>query len=373
MEKKSYNHIVRPVRQSDINKVLSLHNEFYKEQRTPEQWHWEYASNYPDYFVFVVSEYEGRVVGTQGMIPIYLNINQKLYLSGKSENSLVDKNYPGKNKFTFKEMYFFAMSECKSKNMCCVWGFTPLKKVWREKLLFEVYENAMYDTTLVLDLKSALSQILSSKTFTSSKSASKKSIMLFMPLFGSLYSKLFRFNVRFSKNKKNSKFKVYDKPKDINDVECLYGSLIKKYPKLIHINQDEKYLKWRIFNNPNINYKTFFVYEGNVLRAYAYFYVKEKIAYITDFTYQDNDAGAFLLRNLLSSFIKEKIGIVRFFGNSKNQLIQNTFSLMEKFGFLKRKSVLSFVLKNISYEDEKRLYNIENWYLNDLWKEGYYR
>jgi len=368
-----YNHILREIRDSEILEVVLFHNAYYKEQRTTEQWLWEYKGNYPDSFVFVVSEYGSRIVGTQGMIPIHLTLNGIEYLTGKSENSLIAQNYPGKNLFKFKELYTFAISECESKNMCCVWGFTSLVSVWRKKLLFQVYEDAIYNALLIINLRIALTQVFKSKTFTSSMSAPKKMTLLLLPIVGAFYAKVFRWNGRLLKKRKKDKFTIVKEPKDVKDLERLYEKFREKYPDLIYIHQDEQYLIWRIFKNPNIVYKTFFVYEGKELRAYAYIHMKDNVAYITDLTYLTNEAGIFILRILLDYFIKEKIGIVQFLGNIKNELIENTFSLLEKFGFLKRKNSLSFVLKNISYSNEKELYDIRNWYLNELWKEGYYR
>ena len=37
----------------------------------------------------------------------------------------------------------------------------------------------------------------------------------------------------------------------------------------------------------------------------------------------------------------------------------------------KYKSSMSFILKNMAYEDEKCLYDIKNWYMNGLWTEDY--
>jgi len=109
--------------------------------------------------VFTVIKDNSKIVGTQGMIPIFLNINEKKHLSGKSENSLLDRNYRGKK--LFEKLYEYAMSLCKDKNIFCVWGFTSAGKVWRDKLNFSIYKNIMYSTLLILNLRQFISsQIL---------------------------------------------------------------------------------------------------------------------------------------------------------------------------------------------------------------------
>ena len=87
--------IIRTVESSDINEVVSFYNTLEGDNRTTEQWVWEYKGSYHDLFVFTVAEDDGRIVGTQGMIPIYLNIKGERYLSGKSENSLLNPAYRG--------------------------------------------------------------------------------------------------------------------------------------------------------------------------------------------------------------------------------------------------------------------------------------
>jgi len=354
---------IRQVRDSDIDKVISLHNLNYGDKRTPKHWIWEYKSNYPDRFVFTIIEDKDRVVGTQGMIPIYLNIKGKTHLSGKSENSLLDPKYRGGN--LFKELYDFAMSLCKAKKMCCVWGFTSATRVWRNKLRFHVYEDAMYTSFLILDPRRFISfEILGSKEGIVRKIAK---FLLVIRLY--LYSFAQIFAYRYPKRTPR-KFSIEQKLRSASDLGELYKRLRAKYADLIHIEQDEKYITWRIFNNPNIEYTTYFLYEDNLLRAYCYVNINKKYAYLTDLTFEDYEAGDFLLRTILNLLHKRKITSALFMGNIKNPLMASIFNLLKNHGFTKRRGS-PFVLKNVSFKHEKCLHNIKNWYLNGLWTEGY--
>jgi len=354
---------IREIRDPDINKVVSLHNLNYRDKRIPKQWIWEYKGNYPDLFVFTIIDDNDGVVGTQGMIPIYLNIKGKTYLSGKSESSLLDPKYRGRN--LFEELYDFAMSLCKAKKMCCVWGFTTATKVWRNKLRFYVYEDAMYTSILILDPRRFISsEILRSREGMMRKIAK---FLLVMRLY--LYSFAHVFTYRYLKRTLR-KFSIEQKLRSASDLGKLYKRLRAKYADLIHIEQDEKYINWRIFNNPNIEYTTYFLYEDNLLRAYCYVNINKKNAYLTDLTFEDYEAGDFLLKTILNLLRKRKISTALFMGNIKNPLMTAIFNLLKKHGFAKRRGS-PFVLKNISYKHEKCLHNIKNWYLNGLWTEGY--
>jgi hypothetical protein len=350
---------------SDINKALSLHNTHYGEKRTPAQWNWEYTSNYPELFVFVVLEDEDSIVGTVGIIPIYININGKRYLSGKRENSLLHSKYRGKT--WYQQMLRFAYPVCKAKNMHCLWSYTPAFKASRAAG-WCVNRNCIYESILILNLRSTLSNF-----FKSQQRIEKKIILSLLTLLGYSYSLMRGFFYRLANKYRDSNFSIERKLKSTNDLNVLYAQLRDKYPNLIHIDQDEKYLEWRIFNNPNIKYDTYFLYEDSLLRGYCYVSIRDNtVAALTDLTFETAAAGAFLLQNILNNLRRRKVGRVHFLGNVQNTLMIATFNLLRKSGFLKRRRYdYTFVLKNLSCDDENQLYDIKNWYIGGLWTEGY--
>jgi L-amino acid N-acyltransferase YncA len=356
---------IREISEGDIKKVISFHNLAFNDNRTDEDWNWEYRGIYPNRYIFVINEDNDQVVGTQAMIPIYLNINGKRQLSGKSENSLLDKKYRGKN--LWKEMYDFAISKCKKKDFCCIWGYTSATKVMRDKLKFSVYEDAIHKTNLIVDFQKAFLDVIKGNQ----KFINKIAISI-LTLLRYMYGISVRSLFSPSTKKLNAKYSLEKSLKSINDCMDLYKRLRNKYPYLIHIDQSEEYLKWRIFNNPNIKYNTYFVYEGALLRGYCYISSHDKkIAHLTDFTFENSEAGSFLLQILLNEWQHKHITNVQFMGNAKNKLMLTTFSLLKKYGFLEGRSSMSFVLKNISYPNEEFLYDIKNWYVGGIWTEGY--
>lgn len=346
----------KEIDEEEIQRVVSFHNKWYDDNRTPDQWLWEYKGMYPDSFVFTIIKDDNKIIGTQGMIPISINIGGEKYLSGKSENSLLDPKYRGGT--LFKELYEFAVSLCKKRGMCCIWGLTSVAKVWRDKLGFHVYDNAMYNTILILK------PIKFIKTFYPKKLVSFAAVLALYT-----YSALLRF---LHINLRDSKTGIVLKKQlaSVDDISKLYERLRKKYPDIIHIIQDQKYISWRIFNNPNVNYITFSAYENNILKGYCYVALtSRKEAYLSDLTFETVKIGESMLKFILREIQKQAL-CVYFFGNIKNPLIRRTFNLLKKYGFMKIRST-SFVIKNLSYENEEYLYDIRNWYINGLWTEGY--
>jgi hypothetical protein len=354
---------MKEIENNEISEVMSFHNLSYRDKRTVKDWIWEYKGNYPNLFVFTVIKDGDKVVGTQGMIPVYLNIKGETHLSGKSENSLLDPKYRGGERF--KELYDFAMALCKERKMRCVWGFTSAVKVWRNKLGFSVYEDAMYASMLILKPRQFITQIRKSKQDVVRKTAKSLAVMLL-----SLYSATRGFTFRCLKRTSRD-FSIEQRLRSSSDISELYKRLREKYAELIHIEMDEKYIAWRIFDNPNVEYATFFAYEDILLKAYCFVALsKSGEAYLSDLTFEDYEAGSFLLKKILHQFRRRKVTSAHFMGNIRNPLIATIFGLLKNSGFIKRDST-PFVLKNIFCEDEKFLSNIRNWYINGLWTEGF--
>nr|MDO8100888.1 GNAT family N-acetyltransferase [Candidatus Njordarchaeota archaeon] len=354
---------IRNVRDSDLSDVVSFHNAYHDDKRTVKQWLWEYGGMNTNAFVFSIMRDKGRVVGTQGMIPIPIIIKGKRLLSGKSESSLLDSKYRGRT--FFKDLYEFAVSRCKEKGMCCIWGFTSAARVWREKLRFYVDEDCMCECTLVLNPRPILSELLRSRD-----TIAKKLAYSLETTYVYLSSLIFR--TKSLRKMVGNKFSIKRSLKSANDIRSLFERLRLQHPHLIHIDQDKKYLRWRLFSNPNVKYRTFFVYEGSLLRAYCHLAIDCKKAYLTDFTCEDDAAGVLLIRSLLRELRDGRFAYLSFLGNSRNSIMDSTFGLLKSFGFVKRRFFyLPFVLRNLSQKNEKSLYDIGNWYLNALWTEGY--
>lgn len=351
---------IREVAASDVKEIVSFHNVAWGDSRKPEHWIWEFMGNYPDSFVFTIIKDREQVVGTQGMIPIYIYMRGKRLLSGKSESTLLHPEYRGRG--LFQNLYEFAISLCKDRGMQCIWGYTTAIKAFR-KAGFHTYEHAMYSSISILNLWRALPWIREQNI-----GAAKKMIVFLMSFPFWFYSSMLRATCRFS----DRGLVVRERLTDQRDLGSLYERLRSRYPNQIDIDLDERYLQWRIYNHPIFQYRTYFVYEGELLRAYAFVNTHDKrMAYLTDFTFESVEAGKPLLERILSEMCAEGIGAVMFFGNRTNLVISQAFKLLQRLGFVQIPSPSHFVLRNLSSEDEESLFDVANWYMNGLWTEGY--
>jgi hypothetical protein len=354
----------REISLAEFDRAFELHNSMLGDDRSASDWLWEYKGVYPQSSVFVIGRLGSKILGTQGMIPIYLNIEGERFLTGKSENSLVDPTLRGSG--FFRSIYDVAMELCRKRGMRCIWGFTPATKVWRKTLGFDVYENVMLNATRVIKLRTALNQIAKSET-----SYGKKIRLYLGALALLLYSRgtVFLFSLRISKT--HGGYTIETEPRTMDDVSHLYSRLRLSDPRLIHIEQDREYYNWRILKNPNVKYETLFVYAADGLKAYCYFTVgSSKVAYITDLASEEDAALGLLMGRVMSRLSSLKAGRVLFTGNAKNASISHIFEELRKMGFVNLRGLrASFVLKNVSCDESIR--DLSRWYLVGLWAEGY--
>lgn len=357
---------MKEIEDSEINQAVLLDNLENGRRRTTKQWIWEYKGNYPELSVFVVIKDDDKVVGTQGIIPIYLNIRGERHLSGKSESSLLAPEYRGRGLFT--RLKGLALSTSLAKGMCCVWGLGGVSTALRasSRLGFQIYRNVMCESVLILSPRRFVKSIIGSRRGLAGKIA-KSSAAISMFVFS-------RFIVYVCSNDffpHSHGFSVTRTPRSTNEIERLYSRLRDKYRSLIHLEQDEKYINWRVFRNPNVKYSTCFAYKDSSLGAYCYVaLLNTGEACLSDFTFEDPDTGNFLLETILNSLKRRRVSAVSFVGNIRNKQIALTFDMLRRHGFMKM-NFGPFTLRNLSYKDEKCLYDVSNWYINALWSEGF--
>lgn len=354
---------IREVTPSDVEKAISLHNAAYGDKKKPEHWIWEYKGGYPDSSVFTIIEDGDLIIATQGMIPIYVYVRGKRVLSGKSENTLLHPKYRGKG--LLQNLYEFAVSLCQIRGMEFIWGYSSSIAAIKalRKIRFLAYGSLMYISVSTIGPRLALSGVREENV-----GAVKRAVRSLVVLLLWVYSSIFRVMCWGS----DTGLSVRDRLADQQDLADLYERLRNRYPDLIHIDLDERYLQWRIHDHPIFKYRTYFVYEGDLLRAYAFVNMHDKRrVYLTDFTFETHSAGKFLLQKVLGQLRTEGVGAVVFWGNKQNPAMNRVFGLLQSFGFLRRKDPTHVVLRNLSFEDGEALLDMANWYLNGLWTEGY--
>lgn len=359
---------IRQINNTDFDSIIKLHNSHHCDFRTVNDFKWEYITYSNKKYVFYVIEKNDQIIGMQGMIPIKVNINGTMYLTGKTENSLVEE-IPSVRGVLFLRLYYHAMNMCKEVGMKFVWGITGKSDIWEKGLKFKVFQRVLYDTIFIFNVRRVISEIMNKKWI-----LPKKFGMILICYIIRLWSTFRKIITSISINLSYDEYELRMELYSPNDILNLYTGLRTKYPNLIHLEQNINYLKWRVYNNPIIDYVTFFIYgkDKKELKAYCFLAKsKSNIYYLSDFTFQETSAGHILINYILDYCNKEKIGSVLYYGNKSNELINNTFSLLKKYGFIMKRNNSPFVVKDIGFENKSILYDSKNWHINGLWSEGY--
>jgi len=139
------------------------------------------------------------------------------------------------------------------------------------------------------------------------------------------------------------------------------------------LNYSEFFVKWRILENPFIEYKTVRLTDhSNNLIAIVIYTVNDKTVFISELVFSD----ILLLKSVINEFIyflkARNINSVYFFGNIKNELYSFIFSTFKFFGArVYPNEKMKFVFKNLGNDEtENSKLDISLYALNGLWTEG---
>jgi hypothetical protein len=297
------------------------------------------------------------------MIPIDLDVAGDSKLTGKSENTLIDLAY--RRGLLFSKLYEYAVNLCAKNGMQFIWGFTTATKAL-QKVGFTVFPDIISNNIAVLNIPASIRY-----TWRSNRSFREKTIRsLLLIALGSL-SKTRALFTSLNHDEYHDKYIILPRLKSSKDMIEMYRRIRTTHENLITIHMNEQYLSWRIFNNPFIKYESYYLYEGNDLRAYAFVNVQNRFcAYLTDFTFEHWKPGQKLLSRILIDLATNKFAMVAFWANRANSILRGTISLLRSNGFVSKKEPMDFIMRNLVVAKTDALLNPEDWYINGLWTEG---
>lgn len=327
----------------DYENINSFYNRIYNENRTLEQFLWEFHNCPFGKSIYVIAEDNGKIIGTNCVIPIDLiTANNQIIRSGKSEDTLVDPEYRGQK--IFYKIYEFLFEKCKETNIQVIWGFTSATKPFKQ-LGFEIpydHEQAL----MVNNLRKSYSFLKSLNP--KNKTADK------IKIFGLCFlSKIKTFKGLKSST---STFKVEKTDKVILGIEDLIAKNQKTKPGSFAIHQTKDFQEWRIYSNPNF-YKThtYCVKKDNNLIALIVFNSHpNQIAYICQSTFHP-DLTSFekekILRTATKMLFKEGIFLVRTWVFNTNDINRNEISTFKNAGYIHLNRGIGLVWKELDKID----------------------
>lgn len=319
---------------------------------------WQYDS---EESVFGVIQDNNSILGTQGMISVNLFNNNNIFLSHKSETTYLSESIRGLG--LFEKLYKCCVNECKEKGSQYIWGFTALSKVWRNKLEFQVDENLIFESEIIISSRHQWIQF-----FNNPKNLKEFGKVMYC------FFKECNFKVKKILKKRKILKEIFIKPSA--NLEYDISKLIlktEKYNQFYSLNYSNLFLEKRILNSPFNKYNSLVVYNNNnEPLAIAIYTTNNGRFRISECLYNNEESLNQLIRSVIKLAIDQKQSKISFFGNIKNSIYQKVFELMESYGSkTTRCADMNFVLLSCAGTKKNQYSNLHNWLINGLWTEGY--
>ena len=371
--------IVRLATKADSKDCNELHNIAYGHSRNLDQWNWTFQNRlFPDLKLpFIVAEDDGKIVGTQALIPIQMIDKDGVYWSAKSEETLININYRGQG--LFEKMYEKAFEVSKTSNFQSIWGFTPARKAF----LRVGFEIPMDTSQLFKPLRAKCIAALINNGNSNSKSVKlkgffKRILFLLAGVIASVYS-----NIR-------QWFTIMLKP-GLEIVELRHLSSAPEQAKRLcfdfiaqwggaTIYRDQKYLKWRIFDNPFNKANMIGAYINGELVGYCAFSIGDnEMGYIIDIIVVEPKNSDITSRNIIHKLLStasSRLSDMGACGIRGWKITNHKFDKLvadeaKKLGYITVDRGTAVVLHK-SYETNyhRNTIEFENWSVSRIYTEG---
>lgn len=349
-----------------------FYNDYYHRDRTLKQWEWEFCSENKskdnnEAIPFIIAESDQEVVGVQALIPIKFIDKDGIYLTAKSEETLVSPKMRGKQ--LFAKMYDKLFDYAESVNIKHIWGFTPAGKAFN-KIGFETPS-----TTKQLIKTTNFSSIISAYTEINSQiNPIKKTLIFFAGIFIHLWSKIassFSLLTRFDKS-----FEFKDIYISNDEFALLTKNFIKTYGGTT-IYRDRDYMNWRIFNNPHCRANVVGAYkEGELIGFVAFSIGDDNCGYIIDIIAANKNNNLRLDKKITSKLIDiatkrlKRMGakLIRAWSMNDHTYDVIVRKCASKLGYLKINKGHIFVLHNCKNNIDQK--SFDSFYITRIYTEG---
>jgi GNAT superfamily N-acetyltransferase len=371
--------IVRLATKSDSKACNSLHNRSYGNSRTLDQWNWTFQNGlFTDLELpFIVAEDEGIIIGTQALIPIQMIDEDGVYWSAKSEETLVDPDYRGQG--LFEKMYGKVFEVAKASDFQSIWGFTPARKSFL-RVGFEIPGDTSQlfkplkakCVVTLLDIADSDSELVGVKDFF------RKILYLMAGAIASLYSHAREWVTRRLKSGLEI-VELHDLASAPEQAKKLCFDFIAHWGGTT-IYRDQKYLKWRIFDNPYLKPNMIGAYIKGELIGYCGFSLGENQMghivdiFVTEPKNSDISSGD-IVHKLLASATSRMSDMgasgIRGWSMTSHKFDKLVADEAKKLGYIFFNRGTAVVLNN-SYETNchRNTDEFENWSVSRIYTEG---
>ena len=356
-------------------------NDFYNrthyKQRFLDQWRWEFLHiDFDDSQIpFVVVEENGRIGGTQALIPIKMIDKDGVFWTAKSEETMIAAEYRGKK--LFERMYHLLFEYTRKNNIRYIWGFTPAKKAFT-RLGFETpVETAQL---LFPFSKRVYSFFLESgviKRDAGLQNTVKNIGFRLGILLAQCVASLKFFVGRLGRTQQNFTFKTLEEPPP--ECDKISEQFIEQWGG-VTIFRNKAYLQWRFFRNPYVRSAFRAVYDNSRLLGWiAYTLGSDNIGYIVDIFFTCKNVKAYSAKDVAKALLSQAVLGARNMGAYALRgwsVTRHPFDVLiteaaKEMGFFHIKKGFTVVIKTQEQDTAGGPQaDIDSWYINRIYTEG---
>lgn len=320
---------------------------------------WEYG--HPEKVFGYIEDSNEKVVGTLGMIPIYLATKINLVLTAKAETGYLAAS--AQRQGLFRKLNTHVVDEARKNRIELIWGFTVSGPIFK-KIDYITKNEFLFYSTLQIRLNSISIKLIKPSNF----------IKYVRSFIDSLKTNKFHYKTKSRINETLKGMLVEERLNDPDDIHVLYKRIRDENGDIVTIDMNRDYLSYRIDKNPFLKYKTYFVYDKNKnLLGYCFLTINEEKgrAFITDVTALDRNMKEVLISIAIAEVMKNRrIKLIKMLGNILNPSIAEAFGILDQYGAIKNDSGLYLVLVPLNDKASQIIEKLENWYINGLWTQG---
>lgn len=349
---------------SDLSSINSLIEAWYGPERkyTPEQFRWTFFERNPEPSLLLSIRDHGRIVGTQAVLPISMRRGERLFLSGKSEETLLHLDYRGKGLFGKLYNQLFDRID---ERIALLWGLTSARTPF-EKCGFETPATAQY--TIVFTGKPGPKFPLGDDPKTLTQKTKRK-------MFSLAHSTL-RHRTRLATITGGRDTRVVEEV-NLPFYESVWQQAARQLPEMVSVDRTVNWLSWRLTNHPKMEYRMLRFVDGATQGAVLFTFNSEnRAAYLMDFAACGNlqQAARALINTLVFQAVREKMALIVDFGlSNNNELQQVRQKALSRFGHFLFRNDKDFMVTRKSPKEQDGVGRIEpeDWYYTFLMSSGY--
>lgn len=335
-----------------------FHNRAYGTKRDPKFWLWEYFGQVSVSGVVARVLDGNQLVGTQGMIPIVMNIGGTPTLTAKSEGTLLSPEYRGLG--VLADLYDFAIDECARRGVQLIWGFTPADKALRQSG-FETFRVGQYLSS------DRANRIPAMRSLPSEYRPGK-------PMIRRLGSEVkglgFALRARLSRAPQRHNHLTRESTlREISFSDFVGLSLLDTSMRAndVEIQRSPEYLRWRWLDNPTGATKFVALYGADDAVAWAVLRTSMGRLTIADYAATIDEAQHMLIYSIRDRYSRNHASIQAFANGDYARSHSSSWTMQNDFA---RTNTTNFVLRQVN-STNKALPDVARWRFTSAWTEGY--